>query len=113
VHRSPENLALAFYDFPFEPYAPVRRQLLMLLREVNAVRRRAGFQVLPIEVLPLRRRIVKPFGDDVSFGKGANAACRAELLGARGPGTASVGGAASLTVQLLSELPDESLKLER
>jgi hypothetical protein len=63
VHRSPENLALAFYDFPFEPYAPVRRQLLTLLRAVNAVRRQAGFQVLPIEVLPLRRRIVKPFGE--------------------------------------------------
>jgi hypothetical protein len=55
---------MAFYDFPFEPYAPVRRQLLVLLREVNAVRRQAGFQVLPIDVLPLRRRIVKPFGDD-------------------------------------------------
>jgi hypothetical protein len=61
VHRSPENLALAFYDFPFEPYAPVRRQLLVLFRDVNAIRRQAGFQRLPIEVLPLRRRIVKPF----------------------------------------------------
>ena len=60
---SPENLALAFYDFPYEPYAPVRRQLLVLLREVNAVRRQAGYQVLPIDVLPLRRRIVKPFGE--------------------------------------------------
>jgi hypothetical protein len=65
VHRSPENLAMAFYDFPFEPYAPVRRQLLVLLREVNAVRRHAGFRILPMEVLPLRRRIVKPFGDGV------------------------------------------------
>jgi hypothetical protein len=37
---------------------------LVLLGEVNAVRRQAGFQVLPIEVLPLRRRIVKLFGDD-------------------------------------------------
>ena len=64
VHRSPGNLAMAFYDFPFEPYARVRRQLLVLLREVNAVRRQAGFHVLPIEVLPLRRRIVKPFGDE-------------------------------------------------
>jgi hypothetical protein len=63
VHRSPANMAMAFCDFPFEPYAPVRRQLLVLLREVNAVRRQAGFQVLPIEVLPLRRRIVKPFAD--------------------------------------------------
>jgi hypothetical protein len=68
VHRSPDNLTLAFYDFPFEPYAPVRRQLLVLLREVNAVRRRAGFQVLPIEVLPLRRRIVKPYADLIGEG---------------------------------------------
>jgi hypothetical protein len=28
VHRSAENLAKAFYQIPFEPYAPVRRQLL-------------------------------------------------------------------------------------
>ena len=68
VHRSPVNLAMAFYDFPFEPYAPVRRQLLTLLREVNAVRRQAGFQVLPVEVLPLRRRIVKPFADLIGEG---------------------------------------------
>jgi hypothetical protein len=53
VHRSPDKLAMA-----------LRRQLLVLLREVNAVRRQAGFQLLPIEVLPLRRRIVKPFGDE-------------------------------------------------
>jgi hypothetical protein len=70
VHRSPDKLALAFYEFLYEPYAPVRRQLLVLLREVNTIRRRAGFQALPIEVLPLRRRIVKPFGDLI--GKGQN-----------------------------------------
>ncbi len=69
VHRSPANLAMAFYDFPFEPYAPVRRQLLVLLREVNAVRRQAGFQLLPIEVLPLRRRIIRPFGEAVEWKK--------------------------------------------
>ena len=74
VHRSSDNLALAFYDFPFEPYAPVRRQLLVLLREVNAVRRHAGFGVLPIDVLPLRRRIVKPYADLI--GKGPSASRR-------------------------------------
>ena len=68
VHRSAEKLAMAFYDFPFEPYAPVRRQLLVLLRQVNDVRRQAGFQILPIEVLPLRRRIVKPFADLIGEG---------------------------------------------
>jgi len=64
THRSVENLAMDFYRLPFEPYAPVRRQMLNLLRAVNRVRRKAGFQPVPVEVLPLRRRIVRPFGDD-------------------------------------------------
>lgn len=65
AHRSVENLILAFYRLPFEPYAPVRRQLLNLLRAVNHARRKAGFRPVPIEVLPLRRRIVRPFGDEL------------------------------------------------
>lgn len=64
AHRSVDNLVLEFYRLPFEPYAPVRRQLLNLVRAVNRVRRKAGFQPVPVEVLPLRRRIVRPFGDD-------------------------------------------------
>jgi hypothetical protein len=63
VHRSVDHLALAFYRLPFEPYAPVRRQLLNLLRAVNKARRQAGYQLIPVEVLPLRRRIVRPFDD--------------------------------------------------
>jgi hypothetical protein len=62
VHRSAARLAAEFYHVPFEPYAPVRRQMLNLLRLVNAVRKRAGYEVLPYAVLPLRRRIVRPFG---------------------------------------------------
>lgn len=61
THRSADNLVLAFYRIPFEPYAPVRRQMLNLLRAVNKARRRAGYSKLPTEILPLRRRIVKPF----------------------------------------------------
>ena len=53
---------MAFYEFPFEPYAPVRRQLLNIFRAVNGKRKEAGFSRLAVEVLPLRRRIVKPFG---------------------------------------------------
>jgi hypothetical protein len=68
THRSAETLAMAFYRFPFEPYAPIRRQMLNLLRAVNRARKRAGYRLVPIEVLPLRRRIVRPFeGRDVSF----------------------------------------------
>ena len=61
VRESTERLTLEFYRFPFEPYAPVRRQMLTLLRLVNSVRKRAGHEQLPYTVLPLRRRIVRPF----------------------------------------------------
>jgi len=61
MRDSPEKLALAFYELPIAPYAPVRRQLLLMLREVNRVRKRAAKTQLPSDVLPLRRRVVKPF----------------------------------------------------
>ena len=61
VHRSAESLAQAFYEIAFEPYAPVRRQLLNILRAVNRTRKQSGFSRIPVEVVPLRRRIVRPF----------------------------------------------------
>ncbi len=54
-------LTKALYNLPYEPYAPVRRQYLTLLRRINEVRVRHGRGRLPVEVLPLRRRIVRPF----------------------------------------------------
>ena len=70
AHRAPEKLAMAFYELPFEPYAPVRRQLLNLLRAVNLARKQAGYRPVPVEVVPLRRRIVTPFADSrPRFGK--------------------------------------------
>ena len=35
----------------------------------ESVRRQAGYRSLPIEVLPLRRRIVRPYGDDAATTK--------------------------------------------
>ena len=61
THRSVERLAIAFYQIPFEPYAAVRRQLLNIWRGVNRARRAAGLRPVPVEVIPLRRRIVRPF----------------------------------------------------
>ena len=61
TRQSAKGLAVAFYQLPVVPYAPVRRQLLMMLREVNRVRKLAGKSQLPTEVLPLRRRVVRPF----------------------------------------------------
>lgn len=61
LRENPSKLGLAFYNLPIAPYAPVRRQLLLLLRAVNQIRRIAGKSQLPTEVLPLKRRIVRPF----------------------------------------------------
>lgn len=61
VRRSVEQLALAFYNLEIEPYAPVRRQLLRLHRMVNGLRKRAGLNRVPVEVIPMKRRIVRPF----------------------------------------------------
>lgn len=61
LRESENQLARAFYELPVAPYAPVRRQLLMTLREVNRIRKTAGKSKLPNEVLPLRRRVVRPF----------------------------------------------------
>lgn len=61
VRRSAESLESVFRDLPFEPYAPVRRQLLNILRGVNQARKVAGFKPVRGECLRLRRRIVKPF----------------------------------------------------
>jgi hypothetical protein len=46
-------------------HAPVRKQLLGLLRRVNARRKEVGLAVLGPEVLRYRRRIVRPFERDV------------------------------------------------
>jgi hypothetical protein len=46
----------------FVPYAPVRRQLWNVWREINRVRDAAGLERIGEDCLELRRRIVRPFG---------------------------------------------------
>lgn len=64
THRSAETLAREFFHVPFEPYAPIRKQLLNLLRLVNESRQRAGYAKLTPECIRYRRRIVRPFDDE-------------------------------------------------
>ncbi|MBK9187715.1 MAG: hypothetical protein IPM33_02050 [Phycisphaerales bacterium] len=45
------------------PYAPVRRQMWNVCREMNRVRSAAGLPYLRPECMNARRRIVRPFGD--------------------------------------------------
>ncbi len=47
----------------FEPYAPIRRQSLNILRAVNRARRTAGLEAIPHSCLRFRLRIVQPFGE--------------------------------------------------
>jgi hypothetical protein len=61
VHRRAETLSSAFYRIEFEPYAPIRRQLLAILRQVNRKRARHGYEPISTDVLRLRRKVVKPF----------------------------------------------------
>lgn len=59
--RTDVELAAEFSRIPFEPYAPVRRQLLNILRAVNRSRKTAGLTTLSFDTLRYRRRIVRPF----------------------------------------------------
>lgn len=61
IRMSAESLASELFSVPYEPYAPVRQQLLNIVRLVNDARRKAGLHPLSYDVLRYRRRIVKPF----------------------------------------------------
>ncbi len=61
LHRSAERLGDELARLPFEPYAPVRRQLLAVLRAVNRERKRAGFEPVPESCLRFVRRVCRPF----------------------------------------------------
>jgi hypothetical protein len=63
AHRSPEKLVAEFWRIPFEPYAPIRKQLLKLLRLVNKRRQAAGYEKIPVTVLRLKRQIWKVFAE--------------------------------------------------
>jgi hypothetical protein len=61
LRRTAGSLGSELQAISYEPYAPVRRQLLCVLRAVNRKRASAGFEPLPSSVLRLKRRINKPF----------------------------------------------------
>jgi hypothetical protein len=62
VHRSARQLAVELANLPFEPYAPVRQQLLNLVRHIDQRRKAANLEPISFSVLRYRRRIVRPFG---------------------------------------------------
>ncbi len=68
TRRSASQVAAELSNLRFEPYAPVRRQLIALLRAVNRERKTAGLSAVPFECLRLRRTIVRPFQLEVESG---------------------------------------------
>lgn len=61
-HRSAEDLCDEFRRIDFEPYAPVRDQIRILLRAANRRRQVASLELVPQHVLRLRRSVARPFG---------------------------------------------------
>lgn len=61
LHRSAERLGSELARLPFEPYAPIRGQLLAVLRAVNRERKRAGFEPVPKSCFRFVRRVCRPF----------------------------------------------------
>jgi hypothetical protein len=63
LRRSKEQLEDEFRSICFQPYRPVREQLMSMLRAVNRRRKAAGLPGIDYDCVPSRRRITKPFGD--------------------------------------------------
>lgn len=61
--RSITELAYEFQALPFEPYAPIRRQMLNILRGVNRSRATASMIEMPTELLRLKRIPVRVFDE--------------------------------------------------
>lgn len=61
LRKSQEILESELHALPYEPYAPVRRQLFRLLGMINRVRKAASLAPLSHRCLRMRRRSVRPF----------------------------------------------------
>ena len=81
--RSVAALAGAFTAVRYVPYAPVRQQLLATWRAITRSRKLAGYEPLPIDCVPWRRKIVKPFGKPYSANYAKESAMKDSLTGER------------------------------
>jgi len=61
LYRTVRELVEDLRSLPYEPYAPVRRQLNVLLRMLNRRRKAAGMEPLPVRAIWRNRQIVSPF----------------------------------------------------
>jgi hypothetical protein len=62
VKRDVDEMVRLFRGIRFQPYAPIRTQLLAVWRAVNATRREAGLEEVPKSAVGLRRTPLIVFG---------------------------------------------------
>lgn len=65
-NRRPDWLAAKFYNLPFEPYAPIRQQILTLLFHVNQALKKSGRKPINPKAIRFIRKQVLPFGPIVN-----------------------------------------------
>ena len=63
-HRSKESLRRELLSIPYEPYAPIRRQLLTILKKVNEKRKAAGYALLDKDCIRYHRDPARAFGNE-------------------------------------------------
>lgn len=73
-HRSVGEVGSFLWNIPFEPYAPVRQQLLNILRAVNRAREAARFPEVPLRSVRMKRRLVSAFSLSAKEGEVEDAA---------------------------------------
>ena len=61
TRRNEQFLTEAIRNIPWEPYAPLRRQKLNIVRAVNKKRKTACLTRISTDAIRTKRRIVKPF----------------------------------------------------
>ena len=95
VHRRAETLARSVRNVEFEPYAPVRRQLLAIWRQVNRKRKRHGYELVPVTALRLYQNIIELFGREksrqASESQSRTISCWPPASGARSPSRKAIG----------------------
>jgi len=66
IRRGTRAIERVLTESRFERYAPVRRQLLSVLRAVNRAREHAGLAPVPVSALRLQRQVVRAFAHELS-----------------------------------------------
>ena len=66
--RSEGWLKMEFHRWPFEPWAPIRRQTFVILNQVNRARKAAGLELVETSCVRLKRRIYQPFAELTAIG---------------------------------------------